>query len=179
MYYYDIYLCFDEQYRLFYNWDKSLIERYLKVEIIKVKDIRTIINNIVKVNLDDKIYLLSDGINAIAVDVINHKINCLSSLSINDEDEIIRLVSEVEYQPIKLEIIEARINDYTLNELVIPKKVFSLDIENGEDDFIKYLYYYIFNKKSNNIELMRKKLLKDINTNFSDQYFKLYEIIYK
>lgn len=179
MYYYDIYLCFDEQYSLFYNWDKDLIERYLKIEIIKVRDIKVIIGNIVNVNLSDNVYILSDGINAIAIDVQKGQVNYISSLTIDDEDEIVRIVSDMDYRDLDIKIVDARINDYSLKELILPKKVISLDIQNGSDDFIKYLYMHIFNKRNNNIELMRKKLLQDVNNNFNDNYLYIYKILYK
>lgn len=179
MYYYDIYLCFDDQYSLFYNWDSTLVERYLKIEIIKVRDIKPLISNIVNINLDDNRYILCDGINAIAIEVQKGKVNCISSLTINDEDEIVRLVNDMEYTDLNIKVLEKRINDYSLKEFIIPKKVICLDIQNGSDDFIKYLYMHIFNKRKNNIELMRKKLLEDINTNFNDNYLNIYKIIYK
>jgi hypothetical protein len=170
---------FSDNYKLFYNWDNDLIERINKIEVIRVDNIKYFINYKLNIDLSDGLFILSDTINAIAIDVINKKIVYISSLTLEDENNICNLVNNIKITNIKYSIIDKREMDLYLSEESTQLKILIHDIKSGNSSFIKYLYYYIFNKKSNNISLMRTKLIEDISSNNNIKYLNLYKIIYK
>ncbi len=179
MYYYDIYLCFNDDYTRVYDWDSSLVERFLKLKIVRVEDIKVFLEYDLTINYEDQIVLLSDTLNAIALDIKDSRIVGISSLKLSDEEEVCKLASMIPITTIDMEIKKHKDIKNPLNCEGIPQKVFQNSIETGSDAYIKYLYNYIFNKKSSNISVMKKRLLKDINTNFGESYLNLYKIIYK
>lgn len=179
MYYYDIYVCFNDEYTNFFDWDTSLVERLLKVKVIRVEDIKVFLEYDLVVNYQDQIILLSDTLNAIVLDIKDKRIVGISSLNLKTEEEVCKLASVMQVTPIDLEIKKRKSIKYPFNHEMLEKKVFEKSILNGSDEYIKYLYHYIFNKNSSNISVMKKRLLKDINTNFGESYINLYKIIYK
>lgn len=179
MYYYDIYVCFNDNYTSVYNWDSSLVERILKLKVVRVEDIKVYLEYDLSIDYEDDIVLLSDTLNAIVVDIKDKRIVGISSLKLSDEDEVCKLASIMPITNINLEIKKHKDLKYSFSYENTQKKIFESSVQNGSDDYIKYLYNYVFNKNSSNIGVMRKKLLKDIDTNFGESYLNLYKIIYK
>lgn len=179
MYFYDIYVCFNDEYMSFYEWDSSLVERMLKLEIVRVEDIKVFLEYDLDIEYPDRIILLSDTLNAIAVDIKSNRIVGISSLRLSDEEEICKLASNIGVTDINLALKSHKELKYPFSHENMQKKIFESSILNGSDDYIKYLYNYVFNKKSSNIEFMKQRLLKDIETNFGESYLNLYKIIYK
>lgn len=179
MYYYDIYVCFNDDYINFYEWDSSLVERILKLKVVRVEDVKVFLEYDLIIDHEDEILLLSDTLNAIVLDIKDKRIVGISSLKLSDEDEVCKLASIMPITEINLEIKKHKDLKYSFNPENTQKKIFENSVLNGSDDYIKYLYNYVFNKNSSNIKTMKKKLLKDIDTNFGESYLNLYKIIYK
>lgn len=96
-YYYDIILNFNEIPINFYEWESDDdIERLLKIKVYKVKDLKDIISYNMRINLDDDKYVLCDGINSIAIEVINSHVAYLSFLTYEDEINICKMVRKMD-----------------------------------------------------------------------------------
>ena len=176
-YFYDIKLSFDEYPINYYDWEG--FERLLKVRVIRVDNISDIIMYHASIDLDDGIYILSDTINAIGIDVINNNICYLSYLKYDDENYSIRIAERLEVSDLNVRLKNKRYIDNELRFDKRIKKILTKLIEDGNDNLIKYIYYDITDKYSNDISRIKKFLLTDLKNNFSKKYINLYENIFQ
>lgn len=177
---YDIYLNFNDYPINYYEWEKSdTLERVLKIPIIKVDDIAPFILYNVKVkDLKDKV-ILCDGINAIALEIIDEKVPYVSFLTYDDELCVCELIRELPREKITYQLLEKRDIPTSLRSDLLMQHIMLSKIDFIDSDELKYIYYEITNKDSSNIDKMRGFLKGDIKNNFNQKYVNLYEKIYK
>ncbi len=177
---YDIYLNFNDYPINYYEWSENdTLERVLKIPIIKVDDITPfILYNVEIKDLSDKV-ILSDGINAIALEIIDSKVPYVSYLTFDDELGVCELIREVPRQKIDYKILEKRDIPTPLRKDLFMQKIMLSKIDFIDSDELKYIYYEITNKDSSNIDKIREFLKGDIKNNFNQKYVNLYEKIYK
>lgn len=177
---YDIYLNFNDYPINYYEWNESdTLERVLKIPIIKVDDIAPfILYNVEIKDLSDKV-ILSDGINAIALEIIDSKAPYVSFLTYEDELCVCELIRELPRQEISYKLLEKRDIPTSLRKDLFMQHIMLSKIDFIDSDELKYIYYEITNKESSNIDKMRLFLKGDIKNNFNQKYVNLYEKIYK
>lgn len=179
-YLYDIYLNFNDYPINFYEWDESdTLERVLKIPIIKVEDITPfILYNIKTHELADKV-IITDGINAIAIEIINNKTAFISSLTYDDELTVAEIANNMEITNLDYQILNKRLIPSVLRKDALIQKVLLSKIDVISLDELRYIYYEITNKNSSNMDKIKKFLKGDILNNFNQKYVNLYEKIYK
>ncbi len=201
-YYYDLYLNFDENYFMFYEWDeKDELEYIKKIPLfhidaktflnlrskkIKVKeDLLKKIEN--KTKLKQNKYLkytaiFSDGKNSIALEfnddglVINK-----SSLMLEDEININEFMYNISLTKIEYEIIQKDKNFKATRQELKIKKILKLEIDymynNKEESKLKYIYLEWFNELLDNTETMYKNMLKKLEGELTEKEYSIYELI--
>lgn len=172
-YYYDIYLHFDDYYINYYEWDES--EHFNRLPIFKVESVRPFLDNVVKVDIDYKNIIISDGIISLGLEFIDNKVIYVSSLPYEDELKINKMVANKE-DTLSFTIINKKENILITNIDRMKKEYINI-LEKDSGDLIKLLYYEITGELSNNVDKMRKFLHNDICANFREQYYKLYDMI--
>lgn len=179
-YFYDITLNFNETPINYYEWeDEDNIERLLKIKVYKVEDIKDIIIYSLKIDLKDDKYILCDGVNAIAIKVINGVVSYLSYLTYEDEFSICKMVKKMEVEDIKYEIIKKRNFNNELRNNNLIKKYLLKSLEESDEYLLKYIYLDITKKDSNDVNKIKTYLKNDINNNLNDKYIELYRKIIK
>lgn len=194
-YIYDIVLNFQENYYHFFEWNRNdKIKNILKVPLYKVKDkdITTFKNNKVKVCKEfiEKIKKDNKNYKKIICIVTNGKISIgllfneegyllkRSSLIFEEEEETIELSKEL---PITNINYEENIKYKYQNKLRIEKEkkdqLIKYINEIHNIDTLKYLYYEYYEKESNNIKIIKKSLLKELNKEWNTKHNNLYDII--
>ncbi len=172
-YYYDIDLCFDDLYINYYLWDKS--EHFNRLPVYRVLNVRDILDNEVKIEVDYKDIIVSDGVIALGLELIDNKVVFLSSLPYQDEFKINKMVMTMADT---LDIIKCKKRSNKLvNNIDKIRKITKDKIDSGSDDFIKLVYYEVTGLLSNNVKYMKKFLNEDMTNNFSDKYYKIYDMI--
>lgn len=179
-YIYDIYLNFNDYPINYYEWDESdTLERVLKIPIIKVDDIEPFISfNMVIEDYDDKI-IVSDGINALALEIIDSKVAYVSYLTYDDELCVCELARTMPITRVTYHLLERRNIPSALRKDALMQKILLSKIDLSGSDELKYIYYEITNKDSSNLDKIKKFLKVDIEHNFNQKYVNLYEKIYK
>ena len=175
-YYYDITLNFDEYPIPYYEWDQSdRLDNYLKLPIYHVKSIVPFIEYHTSWDKEKDTFIISDGINALAIEVIDHKSAYLSFLSYKDEDCINEIALNMEYSELRYERNKKRVLPFELRKHRFIKCYLLKMIDNANKDLLRYIYYDITGKDSNNLINIKKFLIQDINANFNDKYILLYQ----
>lgn len=172
-YYYDIYLHFDDHYINYYEWDES--EHFNRLPIFKVESVRPFLDNEIKLLIDFKNIIISDGIVSLGLELIDNKVIYISSLPYEDELKINRIVAKL-LEPLNFDIIKKR-NNVLITNIDKMKKEYINMLEKDSGDLIKLLYYEVTGELSNNVDKMRNFLHNDICANFREQYYKLYDMI--
>ena len=177
-YYYDITLNFNESPINFYEWENDDdIERILKIKVYKVKDIRDFIEYNMEVDLNDDKYILCDGINSIAIEVINGHVAYLSNLSYDDEISICQMTRNMDITNIKYNKTTKRKIIHDLRGSIIIKKCLLNVINDNNEYLLRYMYLDITNKDSKDIKKIKRYLIKNINNDLNDKYVDLYRKI--
>lgn len=179
-YIYDIYLNFNDYPINYYEWEENdTLERVLKIPIVRVEDMEPfILYNMEIDDIDDKV-IVTDGINALALEIISSKVAYVSCLSYEDELTVCELSSNMEVSNISYKLIDKRVIPFVLRKDVLIQKVFLNKVEESDIDELKYIYYEITNKDSSSVDKIKKFLKEDILNNFNQKYVNLYEKIYK
>lgn len=178
-YYYNIYLNFYDYLISYYEWNKDdNIEFFYKLPIYKVSDIKRIISEKAKINIDEKNAIISDGINSIAIEVLDKDIVYLSSISYSDEEKISGIALDIFDSDIEINYYGNRENKNDLRSNYLIKKILINKINENNKYFLKYLYYNITNMDSDNLNYIKDYLIEDINNNFNDKYRNIYDIIF-
>ena len=172
-YYYDINLHFDDYYMNYYEW--SEFEHFNRLPIFKVISVRPFLDNEIKLDLDYKNIIVSDGIVSLGLELIDKKAIYISSLPYEDELKINKLVANIS-DNLNYKIIK-KMNNLLITNIDRMKKEYINLLDKGSSDLIKLLYYEVTGKLSNNIDKMREFLHDDICTNFREQYYQLYDMI--
>ncbi len=179
-YIYDIYLNFNDYPINYYEWEESdTLERVLKIPIIKVADLTPfILYNMEISDLKDKV-IVSDGINALALEIIDSKVAYVSYLAYDDELTVSELTRTMPISDVNYKLLDKRYIPSSLRKEAFMQRIFLSKIDSIELDELKYIYYEITNKDCSNIDKIRKFLKSDIEHNFNQKYVNLYEKIYK
>lgn len=200
-YYYDILLNFEDEYCMFYEWDKcDNIEFIKKIPLYHVdnKVYKDFLTKKIKVdtnflsNIFNKTKLkqskvlkyaciFGDGKNAIAIE-FNDDGTLISKSSILLEDEL--NINEFMYSIniLNLDYIvleKERIRKETRQEEKI-KKILRIEIDNmyknNNKSKIKYIYLEWFDELSDNYDLMYNKMINKLNNKLTKKEYEIYNI---
>ena len=201
-YYYDILLNFEENYYMFYEWDKDDNIEYIKRIPIKHVDSKVIIDmlkNKIKVakpflkSIEDKTKLknnkllkytciFSDGKNALAIE-FNDKGESInkSSILLEDEININEFMYNIDVIEVEYEVLEKEIRFMETRQDINIKKIIKLEIDNLYKNHInnklKYLYLEWFNKLENNIDVIYNDMINKLQDNLTNKEYAIYELI--
>lgn len=202
-YIYDIALNFNENYYDFYEWNKNdNIVNVHKIPVFKLND-KDYINfktnkikcseyfmnqikdlTIIYLGVKNKyMCILTNGKEAFAISLNNYGIIIKrSSLILDEEDEVLELSEYLDNKEIDYEIItKLETNNFLCrSELENKKKLINKVNELYKQNnllILKYIYYDYFEKEENNILKIKEYLLKDINDNWNEKHYKLFELI--
>ena len=179
-YYYDIYLNFNEYPINYYEWDKDDdIERVLKIPIVRINDIKEVITKHATIETDLEKLILCDGVNAIALELVDKHVAFLSCLSYEDEANICDIVHDMDITPLVINFEKKRIIPFELRQEEKMKKIFLHDLDVFDDNLLRYIYYDITNKLEKDIEKIKKYLERDIEKNFGAKYVTLFQNLCK
>ena len=189
----------------FYEWEKSdTIDHVKKIPLIKVSEkvLSDFIHNEVKVsskwlmeieNLTEiyhnkKVDILpyacifSDGVRVLALE-FNKKGQAIyhSRLLLDEEDDVVDLVSRLEFQNISYEKKKNLIDKGFYTRLEAEKKKYLLSelastYRNKEVEKMAYLYREYFDKREEDFDLMYHKLVQSF-TLFNNSHEKLYQLL--
>ncbi len=205
-YVYDIVLNFNDDLYEFYEWNKDDELHHIKrinLILVNSKIYNDIYDNIVSFNQDFLLsiynkceyytnrkintipyaFLLTDAYRVIGLMLNNSgKVVKYSSLLLDEEDEILDLCHKLAELKLDYHIIKKRgKHDFLTREEVDIKKYIekdlSLDYEKKNLNKLKYLYYEYFNKQSDDIDLIYHELSKELDNNFSEKHYDLYNLI--
>lgn len=172
-YYYDINLHFDDAYINCYEWGEY--EHFNRLPIYKVDSIKEFLEYNIKIESEYKNILISDGITSLGLEIVNNNVAYISSIPYEDEFKINKLAME-SLEELKYQLLEKKNIKYR-SAIDKRKEKFLTLLDKEDKDFIKFLYYEITGKESNDFNMMKKYLVNDIRTNFSNQYYQLYDMI--
>ena len=194
-YIYDITLNFQENYYQFFEWKpEDKIINIPKISIYKVsdKDIIYLKNNevkvseefITKIKKDNKknkkiVCIVSNGKTAIAL-LFNSRGYLIkrSSLIFEEEEEVIYIVKNKRAIKIPYEKNNHKYNNNYLRIEKEKKDLVSSYIKNTTNIYsLKYLYYECYERELNDINKIRKILLKELTHNWNENQKKIYNII--
>ncbi len=198
-YIYDIVLNFNKDYFCFYEWNK-------KDNIINIKKIPFFVvdNNTFNMMKYDKVVVDSSFIELIKEKTYTYSKNkigsaCLisnckevigvlfdnkgnlvkrSSLLIDEEEEVLDEIVNDDIYNINI-VSSKKIKREDINRIEREKKLFLNNYIKRENNIInlKYLYYDYFEKEEDDISLIKKKLLDNINSKWSDKLNSFYETV--
>ena len=205
-YYYDIILnwCENKAYD-FFEWnDFDYLELIKKIPLIKVKHktFLDIISNKIRVDqefletIKDKTLvsekknfkkieyacLFTDTKNVIAIEFNQEGMGISrSKLLVDDELNVLEAIYRIKETPINYEIIEKIEEDSNVRQIEEAKKLILLEInhlyQNKEINKLKYLYYEYKKENIENIDYIYENIISDLNTKFTEEILKLYNII--
>lgn len=179
-YYYDIYLNFYDYPINYYEWDISdKIEKIIKIPIIRVNEIEEFISHISNININLNQFILSDCVNSVAVELIDHKSVYLSYLPYRDEEYVNRLASTIDISKIEYKHISSRTIPTNLREENKIKKIIKEYINQASNDELEYLYLDLTNKKSKSVNKIKDYLSKSVDNNLDSYFYYLYQKICK
>lgn len=159
-----------------YEWDNASIVSNIKIIRVLPKVLKDILVYESYIENKDKMFILSDGINSIAVRLgSNNKVVARSYLSYEDDLEVERYISNIKrtnlkYKRTNKKIICEHLESYE----TIVKNYLIKSIKDMEDDKSKYMYYLYFN---NIDDYSKEKLIKSITQNKSNKFYKLYNFL--
>ena len=177
-YYYDLVVNFNDNFMHCYEWNSDdNVERLLKVSVIRVSDVSLFIKNVCRVNLNDGVYAVSDGVNSIGIDVIDGKNVYISSFMFDDDSYICKIASSLDLNDIIVEVVDSRCVDSSLRCDSFIKKVLLNIIYSDKEDLIKYIYLDVTGRLDD-IDKCKSFLKNDIYNNFNNKYYELYGVIF-
>lgn len=205
-YYYDIILNWSEKdFYNFYEWnDFDYLELIKKIPFIKIKhkSLIDIWSNNIKINseflnnLKDKTLvsnkntickikyacLFTDNKNIIAIEFNEYGESISrSKLLLNDEINALEVSYSLRETEIEYEIIEKIEESKTLRQVNEAKRIINLEInnlyQNKELSKLRYLFYEYTGEKCEDINKIYHILINELNNNFSEKFFIIYDII--
>lgn len=208
IYIYDIILNLNEKLIEFFEWEENDNIKYIrKIPLFKInsKTIKHILNKEIKVSneLIDKIKYKTDFNenidienyknitlfcdNKIVIGVLfneENKIDLISRLLLDEEQEILDFSSRIKEQEINYNVIKNEKQNQN-NTLTRKEQEIKIELEQeinilykeNKVDKLNYYFYEYYGKIINDKETVFKKLIESINNNFNDKHIELYEII--
>lgn len=205
-YYYNIILNWSESTPYnFYEWnDTDYLELIKKIPFIKIKhkSLIDIMENEIKINneflnnIKDKTLvsgkntickinyavLFTDSKNIIAIEFNDNgeSIN-RSKLLLEDEINALEVAYSLKEENIDFEIIKKIENNQTLRQESDAKRLITLELnnlyQNKELSKLRYLYYEYKEEKSEDIDYIYQTLINELETNFKEEFIRIYDII--
>lgn len=201
-YYYDVLINFQDNYCMFYEWDKEdNIEFIKKIPLVhisskvyndfftkKIKVSKEFLNSIEnKTKIKQNHYLkyaciFSDGKNSIAIEFDEEGISLnKSSVMLEDEININEFMYTINLTEIDYEVIlDETMFKETRQELKI-KRVLEIEINSmyNKKEFskLKYIYLEWFNELLDNTDQMYNNMLMKINDRLTEKEYHIYELI--
>lgn len=205
-YYYNIILNWSENTPYnFYEWnDTDYLELIKKIPFIKIKhkSLIDIMENDIKINneflnnIKDKTLvsgkntickinyavLFTDSKNIIAIEFNDNgeSIN-RSKLLLEDEINALEVAYSLKEENIDFEIIKKIENNQTLRQESDAKRLITLELnnlyQNKELSKLRYLYYEYKEEKSEDIDYIYQTLINELETNFKEEFIRIYDII--
>ena len=205
-YVYDIVLNFNSDYYEFYEWKNTDIINHIKrinLLLVDSKTYNEIFDNVVVFNNDFLLsifnkceyytnrkietipyaFLLTDSYRVMGLIFNNNgKIIKYSSLLLDDEEEILDLCHKLGTIKLDYKIVKRRDKEEIetreeKNIIKFIRKDLESDYKKGNTSKLKYLYYEYFNKQSDDIKLIYKELLKELEKNINNKHYELYNLI--
>ncbi len=205
-YVYDILLNFNEFFYYFFEWrENDYIEHIKRIPFVKLsnKDFKNIKNHKIVTNKDflDKIKNVSevyqnkniklieyacvftDGNEIIGIEFNNKGFSIMKSdLLLDEAYELLELGKKSNGYEMKYEIISRdeneRINTrYEQEKILFLNREIKLLYKDQQLNKLKYLYYECFNNTHDDIEYIYNKFILFINTEWSFNHKKLYELL--
>lgn len=203
-YYYDLILNFDENNILFYEWESSdNLENIEKIPIYKIggNDMFKIYKNHIKVsedffvNIKNKTILknigvintinaviLSDTKTSIALEFDkNGKEIARSNLLLEDDLNVCEIAMSMKKKIFKFECVSEVMLSNNIRKIKYMKDYISMEVTKlyQEKDIVKLSFLFLewFNKNEDNIDVMYKNILSELDKDFDDNQLRIYEII--
>ena len=203
---YDLMLNFHDNYYEFYEWNKEDdIIHIKKINLIKISSEdynnflyqKVIINDEFLLSIFNKCeyfdnkkinhlpyaVLLTDSYRVMGVILdMNGSIIKYSSLSLEDEEDVIDLGDKLALLKLNYKIIDKKIvDDYkTRDEIEIINYIRS-DLNesflSNDIDKIKYLYYEYFDRESDDLNKIREDFEKELSKDINIKHYNLYQLI--
>ena len=204
-YIYDVILNFQKDYYEFYEWDTNdKIYHIKKIYLVKIdsNSFNDILNN--KIKLSDELMLdifnkceyfdnkklltipyaiiVTDSYRVMGImmnmDGLTIK---YSSLLLDEEEDILEISNRLATVKIDYKIIKKKINNnLTRNEkniLQYIRKDLNDTYKEKNINKLKFLYYEIFNKQSNDIDEIYDSLIEILNKKIDERHYNLYDLI--
>lgn len=205
-YYYDVILNWSEKVPFsFYEWnDYDYLELIKKIPFIRIKHkaLIDIWSNNIKIDqellndIKDKTLisskdsickinyacLFTDNKNIIAIEFNDNGISInRSKLLIDDEINALEVSYSLKEVEINYEIISKLEENKDLRQVEEAKKLIALEVnnlyQNKELSKLRYLFYEYKNEKSEDIDCIYHALMTDLENNFNEKFFRVYDII--
>ena len=205
-YVYDIVLNFNTEYYDFYEWKKDDVIYHIKrINLIKVdsKTYNEIYDNFVlfndefllsifnkceyysnrRINNIPYACLLTDSYRVMGILLDNNgKIIKYSSLLLDEEEEVLDLCYKLGEIKLDYKIVKKiSKNEYKTrhenNIMKYIKKDLTINYQKKNINKLKYLYYEYFNKQCDDINVIYQELMNEIENNFNEKHFDLYDLI--
>ena len=201
IYVYDILLNFNKELIEYFEWVRSDNIKYAKkICLFKISknSLRDFLNYEIEFDslfvkstnkyeldgLDNKISyaLFTDGYMVIGVCINNNKLELVSRLIVDEEDEVISMSKKLSNYNISYKKLGLKKKD---NRLLTRNERYKLDLmkeeikklyNNKSFDKLKYLYYELTLKSSDNINYIYKSLLDSL-VFYNEKHEKLFEIL--
>lgn len=204
-YIYDVILNFQKDYYEFYEWDTNdKIYHIKKIYLVKIdsNSFNDILNN--KIKLSDELMLdifnkceyfdnkklltipyaiiVTDSYRVMGIMMnMDGLIIKYSSLLLDEEEDILEISNRLATVKIDYKIIKKKINNnLTRNEkniLQYIRKDLNDTYKEKNINKLKFLYYEIFNKQSNDIDEIYDSLIEILNKKIDERHYNLYDLI--
>ena len=203
---YDLMLNFHDNYYEFYEWNKEDdIIHIKKINLIKISSEdynnflyqKVIINDEFLLSIFNKCeyfdnkkinhlpyaILLTDSYRVMGVILdMNGSIIKYSSLSLEDEEDVIDLGDKLALLKLNYKIIDKKIvDDYkTRDEIEIINYIRSdlnESFQSNDIDKIKYLYYEYFDRESDDLNKIKEDFEKELSKDINIKHYNLYQLI--
>ena len=177
-YIYDIYLNFNKEYFDFYEWNdndnidlitkipiflvkENIFKDILKYEVIFDKEFTLKIKNKTKCNNKYiTAFIVTDGNNILSIKIDSEL--KYSSIQIEDELDILSNIN-YDYYDLKYKIINKKTSNLKTRK---EKEIINSLLKEKDISKLRYIYYECFNKKENNIKIIKSKLKQLTNSDF-------------
>jgi len=177
-YNYDIYLNFNKEYFDFYEWNdndnidlitkipiflvkENIFKDILKYEVIFDKEFTLKIKNKTKCNNKYiTAFIVTDGNNILSIKIDSEL--KYSSIQIEDELDILSNIN-YDYYDLKYKIINKKTSNLKTRK---EKEIINSLLKEKDISKLRYIYYECFNKKENNIKIIKSKLKQLTNSDF-------------
>lgn len=179
-------LNFLDKYYHFYEWlNDDKIQEYKNVELVKVSskalnDLIAYQVNILNDNLNKDLYVFTDSYSYVAIKFKNKKSILKSSLLLEDEYNLKKILNKAKYIKLTYQKIELEKEDQDIRLNSLIKKYLIKEINKIKDqndlDKIKYIYYEWFQHTESDGQKMLNKMLNYLDKPIDDKIKYIYDL---